>query len=140
MADDDYTPYALVADDDVMIRMDASDILQDAGFRVHEASGVEEALSILAQAGNAIQLLFSDVQMPPSELSGFDLARKRAADWPHIKIVVSSGEKRPGPGDMPEGAVFISKPFSAEVIYEQLDRLLPDGQKPEPLKVGRVRR
>jgi DNA-binding NtrC family response regulator len=119
--------------------MDASDILQDAGFRVHEASSVEEAYAILAQAGNAIQLLFSDVQMPPSELNSFDLARRCAAGW-HIKILVSSGQVKPGPGDMPDGAIFISKPFSADMIYDQLDRLLPDGQKPEPLKVGRVRR
>ena len=39
----DYTPYALVADDDVLIRMDASDILQGAGFRVHEASSAYAA-------------------------------------------------------------------------------------------------
>ena len=31
---DDYVPFALVADDDVLIRMDAVSILEDAGFRV----------------------------------------------------------------------------------------------------------
>ncbi len=39
------TPYALVADDDVIIRMDVVDILETAGFRVKEASNVEEALN-----------------------------------------------------------------------------------------------
>lgn len=38
---DAYTPYALVADDDAMIRMDAVDILEDAGFRVHEAANYD---------------------------------------------------------------------------------------------------
>ena len=131
---DDYTAYALVADDDVMIRLDASDILQDAGFKVHEAGGVEEAIDILKRTGASIQLLFSDVQMPPGELNGFDLARKCAEGWPHIKILVASGQISPNPGDMPDGAVFIGKPFTHEVVHE----LLPDGLKPERLKVGRV--
>jgi CheY-like chemotaxis protein len=134
--DDDFTPYALVADDDVLIRMDSSDILQDAGFRVHEASGVEEALAILAEAGSSIQLLFTDVQMPPGELNGFDLARRCAVHWPNIKILVASGQISPEHGDMPEGAVFVSKPITHEVIVERLLKLLPDGQKPKPLKVG----
>lgn len=136
----DYTPYALVADDDPLIRIDASDILQDAGFRVHEASSVAEALAILQQADPSIQLLFTDVQMPPGELNGFDLARRCSRDWPHIAIVVSSGMIKPKPGDLPDGAVFISKPFSAEVVFDHLQQLLPDGEKPEPLATGRKRR
>lgn len=67
---EDFTPYALVADDDVLIRMDASDILQDAGFRVHEAANADEARVILKQAGASIQLLFTDVHMPPSKGTG----------------------------------------------------------------------
>lgn len=134
---DDFTPYALVADDDVFIRLDAADILRDAGFRVYEAASVNEAFAILKEAGASIQLLFTDVQMPPGELNGFDLARRCASDLPHIKILVSSGQIKPQPGDMPDGAVFISKPFTADVIYDRLQELLPDGQKPEPLKVAR---
>ena len=137
---DDFTPYALVADDDVLIRMDASDILQDAGFRVHEAANAEEALTILEQAGASIQLLFTDVHMPPSKLTGFHLARECAADWPDIKILVASGQSLPQSGDMPEGAVFVKKPFSSDAIIDRLQELLPDGQKPEPLKIGRKRR
>ena len=75
---DDYTPFALVSDDDTIIRMDAAHILEDAGFRVYEASLVLEALSILEESNASIQLLFTDVQMPPGELNGFDLARKCA--------------------------------------------------------------
>lgn len=131
---DDFTPYALIADDDAFIRMDAAHILEDAGYRVHEAANVEEALSILDRAGSGIQLLFTDVQMPPSERDGFDLARQCANDWPHIKILVASGQAKPGPGDMPKGAVLIGKPFSADVVYDRMQELLPDGEKPEPLK------
>ncbi|MBD8555089.1 response regulator [Rhizobium sp. CFBP 8762] len=130
---DNLTPYALVADDDPLLRMDASDILQEAGFRVHEAAGYDDAVSILKEAGASIQLLFTDVQMPPGQMNGFHLARHCARDWPDIKILVASGQIKPGPGDMPDGAVFVSKPFSSKVIHDRLQELLPDGQKPEPL-------
>jgi len=88
---DNYTPYALVADDDVIIRMDAVDILETAGFRVKEASNVEEALELLESDANRFQLLFTDVQMPPSEITGFDLANKCSKNWPHISILIASG-------------------------------------------------
>lgn len=72
--------------------------------------------------------------MPPSQMTGFDLARRCAEGWPHITILVASGQAKPQPGDMPEGAVFIGKPFSEEVVYDWLQELLPDGEKPEQLK------
>jgi CheY-like chemotaxis protein len=76
---DEHTPFALVVDDDALIRMDAVHILEEAGFRALEAAAPEEALSVLEQRGDRIQLLFTDVQMPPSEHDGFYLARKCAA-------------------------------------------------------------
>lgn len=130
---DQFTPYALVADDDALIRIDAVTILEDAGFRVHEANNVEESLEILAEAPNSIQLLFTDVHMPPSERTGFDLARECAEKWPHIGILVASGMAKPQPGDLPEGASFIQKPFSSDVVIEHLQNILPDGRKPERL-------
>ncbi|MDB6455017.1 response regulator [Falsirhodobacter sp. 20TX0035] len=130
----DLIPFALIADDDALIRMDVVHILEDAGFRVHEAANVEEALSILDHAGDSIRLLFTDVQMPPSKRDGLELARECAKGWPHIKILVASGRAKPGLGDMPKGGVFIGKPFSADVVYDRLQELLPDGEKPETLK------
>lgn len=130
---DDTAPYALVVDDDALIRLDAVDILEDAGFRVLEAFDVESAVEVLEQSGDDIQLLFTDVQMPGSR-NGFALARDCAKGWPHIKIVVASGQARPNENDMPADAVFIAKPFSADIVHARLIELLPDGQKPEPLK------
>jgi DNA-binding NtrC family response regulator len=126
--------YALVADDDAMIRMDAVAILEDAGFGVHEAGGYEEAMAILADAADSIHLLFTDVQMPPGKMNGFHLARQCAESWPHINILVASGMMEPAPGDMPKGAVFVKKPFSAEVVYVRLQEILPDGAQPEKLR------
>jgi DNA-binding NtrC family response regulator len=126
-------PYALVVDDDGLIRMDAMDILADAGFRTFEASDGDRAMTLLGLEHAAIVLLFTDVQMPGSR-DGFAVARETASRWPHIAIVVASGQVHPAPGDMPEGARFIGKPFTADMVHDHLREILPDGQKPEPLR------
>lgn len=131
---EEHTPFALVVDDNALIRMDAANILEEAGFRVLEAATPEEALSMLGQRGDNVQLLFTDVQMPPSELDGFYLAKECAASWPEIGIIVASGQIEPKAEDLPEGAIFVRKPFSADVVHDHLQRLLLDGKKPEPLR------
>ncbi|MCJ2086015.1 response regulator [Methylobacterium sp. E-005] len=126
-------PYALVVDDDGFIRMDAMDILAEAGFRTFEARDGDTAMALLGREHAAIVLLFTDVQMPGSR-DGFAVARETASRWPHIAIVVASGQVQPEPGDMPEGARFIGKPFTADMVHDHLREILPDGQKPEPLR------
>lgn len=130
---DRHSPYALVADDDALIRMDACEILKEAGFRCYEAATAEQAAELLGTFGQNVQLLFTDVNMPPGTMTGFDLARQCARDWPEIGILVASGGMTPGPGDLPEGAEFISKPFTSQVVHEHLLKILPEGRRPEPL-------
>ncbi|MGI4765803.1 MAG: hypothetical protein ACRYGP_12215 [Janthinobacterium lividum] len=80
-----------------------------------------------------IVLMFSDVDMPGSR-NGFALARETAVRWPNVAIVVASGMRQPADGDLPEGARFIGKPFSAEMVHGHLREILPDDRKPEPLR------
>ena len=124
----DLTPLALVADDDPIVRMNAVSIVEAAGFRVIEAAGADQAHEILAVHHNTIQLLLTDVQMPPGKLNGFDLARACADRWPAIRILVASGMIRPAAGEMPENAKFIEKPFSDDVILEYLQGHTPSGR------------
>ena len=129
-------PHALVVDDDFVIRMEAMDILEEAGFQVIGAEHGHAALAVLETRHPDIALLFTDGQMP-GQIDGFALAHKVAVCWPHISIVVASGHVTPGPGMMPEKARFIGKPFSAELVYTHLQEMLPDGQKPPPLERAR---
>ena len=125
-------PFALVVDEYPMILMDTTVILEDAGFRVHEAMDGDEAKALLSDRADGIVLLFSDVDMPGST-SGFDLARYVRHHWPHIAIVIASGHVLPREGDMPEEATFIAKPFNKRTVHAHLAEMLPDDKKPEPL-------
>jgi CheY-like chemotaxis protein len=127
-------PYALVVDDDALILMSACDILEEAGFRCHEAMSGEEAVALLEHQHESVTLLFSDVDLGPEGMNGFALARHVAEHWPAIEIVIASGHVLPQSNEMPEKATFIAKPFNERVVHEHLAAKLPDGKKPEPLK------
>jgi CheY-like chemotaxis protein len=63
-----------------------------------------------------IHVVFTDVQMPGS-MDGLRLARFVRGRWPPIKIVASSGNFRTRAGDLPEGSLFLPKPYRpAQVI------------------------
>ena len=126
-------PHALVVDDDALILMDATSILEDAGFVVLEAMNVAQAMKVLGEHHGRVDVLFTDVQMPGDE-DGFDLARRTAESWPHIAIVVASGQVRPGPDDLPEGATFVAKPFSPNVVRHYVRQTLPADRQPGPLR------
>lgn len=127
------SPYALVVDDDFLIRTEAVAILEEAGFLVLEADSGDMAYTLLETRHPDVVLLFTDVQMP-GELDGFALARKVAISWPHISLVVASGHIHPRPGVLPAKACFIGKPFSSEIVQAHVRNMLPEGQTPEPLR------
>nr|WP_244625722.1 response regulator [Methylobacterium mesophilicum] len=116
-----------------MVRMAAVDILEEAGFTTFEAASGDKALLVLEEHHACLTLLFTDVQMPGVH-DGFALARKVASTYPHISIVVASGQIKPGPNDLPDGAHFIGKPFSARIVHHHLHEVMPDEQKPDPLR------
>lgn len=123
--DADAAPHALVVDDNAVILLDSCMILEDAGYLTLDARTGDDALLLLQEYDGKVQLLFTDVRMP-GKLDGFALAREVACRWPAIVIVVTSGEAVPQPGDLPDGATFIGKPFSAQIIYQRLRQLLPE--------------
>lgn len=112
-------PIALVVDDEPLILMDTADMVAEEGYSVVEASTAQEAFEFLEKL-SSLQLLLTDVQTP-GKIDGFELARTVAGRWPHIKVVVASGAATPREGDMPEGAVFISKPLTKELVHEVIN-------------------
>jgi two-component system, response regulator PdtaR len=102
-------PVVLVVEDDLLIRLYAVQIIEEAEFDVVEASNADEAIAIL-EARPEIAVLFTDIQMPGS-MDGLKLAAAVKGRWPPIKIVATSGLVHVGPDDLPEGGRFIPKPY-----------------------------
>ena len=83
----------LVVEDEMVLRMRAVDIVEDAGFTPVEAVNADEAISIL-EARSDISLLLTDIQMPGS-MDGLKLAHAVHDRWPAIKIILVSGQGEP---------------------------------------------
>ena len=109
---------ALVVDDEALLRMTATFMLQDAGYRVLEAANADEALARLRERQD-ISVLITDVNMPGT-LNGFDLARLVERDWPSIAIVIVSGERRPAADELPRGGCFFAKPYDPDGMVRQI--------------------
>src|ERR1700719_3579750 len=83
-------PKVLIVEDEMMLRMRAVDIVEEAGFTPIEAVNADEALAIL-ESRLDIELLFTDIQMPGS-MDGLKLAHAVHRRWPSIKIILVSGK------------------------------------------------
>ena len=82
-----------------------------------EAADGEEALTILDQRATDIGALVTDVRMPGT-CNGLELARRVAAQWPWISILVTSGNFDERPPGLPEQAQFLSKPWRPEAVLD----------------------
>ncbi len=113
MEDQINTPaIVLLVEDEAILRMFVSDALrEEGGFRVIEAANADEALTLLEAAGDNVQALITDVEMPGS-MDGFTFTRVVRKAWPHIGLVVVSGRMKPQRDEVPEGSVFLAKPFA----------------------------
>jgi CheY-like chemotaxis protein len=108
--------FVLVVEDEPILRMNAIDMVEDAGFDVLEAENAHAALRLLEVHGHEVAALFTDIHMP-GPMDGLDLTRVVHERWPHILPVVTSGRARLGDGDLPDSGRFINKPYRlSEVI------------------------
>src|ERR1700682_1954007 len=117
-------PVVLVVEDEFLIRMNAAEMIEEAGFQVVEAANADEAVAIL-EARLDIAVVFTDIQMPGS-MDGLKLARAVRNRCRPIHIVATSGLVDVRTGDLPEGGRFLPKPYSPAQIIGTL-RELTDG-------------
>ncbi len=107
----------LVVEDEMLILLDLIDSLADCGIESLPLSTTEGAAATLLKS--PVDALVTDIELP-GPVSGLQLAREAALLRPGLPIVVMSGGVRPGPADLPQGAVFIPKPCSARQIIAAL--------------------
>jgi CheY-like chemotaxis protein len=111
----------LLVDDHPEVRSTTAALLRDIGHSVIEAPTGAEALDLLRERGNGIDLLLSDYAMP--QLSGTDIvaiARRFRPDLPALLITgyADSDEIRARPEDVG----ILSKPFSLPDLAAALNK------------------
>jgi CheY-like chemotaxis protein len=118
-------PKVLIVEDEMMPRMRAVDIVEDAGFSPVQAINADQALSIL-ESRSDISLLFTDIQMPGS-MDGLKLAHAVHDRWPAIKIILVSGQMNPSDAERPKDSRFFGKPLSDGQMIAELQAMVGAG-------------
>jgi len=114
----------LVVDDSAAIRKILQRVLRQTGMafgQIHEAGDGEEALAVMA--GQHIDLVLSDINMP--HMDGLQLLAclKESAAWhlvPVVMITTEGGEAKVGEAVRLGAAGYVRKPFTADQIREKL--------------------
>lgn len=118
-------PNVLVVEDEMVLRMRAVDIVEDAGFTSVEAVNADEALAIL-ESRSDIDLLLTDIQMPGS-MDGLKLAHAVHDRWPGIKIILVSGQVKPSDAERPADSRFFGKPLGVGQMIHELQAMVGEG-------------
>ncbi len=118
----------LVVEDEGGIRALVRKILRRQGYNVFEASHGEEALALLAQPGNKVDLLLTDVMMPG--MNGVELSQRALAGHASLKVLFVSGytdESVLESGQFPAGTAFLQKPFTLGSLLGKVREVLDGG-------------
>jgi two-component system cell cycle sensor histidine kinase/response regulator CckA len=78
-----------VVDDVDLVRDFAQKFLQMAGLTVLVAGSGQEALQVLENAAEPVDIMFTDYNMP--KMNGIELMEQVAVRWPKIKFILASG-------------------------------------------------
>lgn len=100
---------ALLAEDEVFIRLDVAQMLEAMGLEVTEVATAEEGVALIRK-GARFDLVITDINMP-GKLDGLDLAEEVRRLSRETKIVVMSGKVSPDDAVKHLYDLFISKPF-----------------------------
>jgi two-component sensor histidine kinase/ActR/RegA family two-component response regulator len=118
-------PTVLIVEDEMVLRMRAVDIVEDAGFTPIEAVNADDALAIL-ESRSDIELLFTDIQMPGS-IDGLKLAHAVHERWPKIKIILVSGQLTLTDADKPADSRFFGKPLDVKTMIAEMQDMMGKG-------------
>jgi PAS domain S-box-containing protein len=110
---------ALVVEDEPLVRLYLTQTIEQLGYEVLEAGSANQATATLATRQD-ICVVFIDVGLP--DANGLDLASSVTTNYPHMRIVVTSGYGDPTEGAFPSNPKlnFLPKPYDADAVRHAL--------------------
>jgi hypothetical protein len=119
------SPTVLVVDDNTLIRLMVTNILNDHGMRALPASCAKEALAIMDELDEHPSLLISDISMPG--MSGIEMAGIAKNRCPGLKVLFISSRPEFYDGFkqdvLPEGRL-LRKPFQRSELLNRVVNIL----------------
>ena len=129
----------LVVDDDPSMRLICVKTLRAEGYTVLEAEGSSEALQVLATYHEPIDLLLTDLMLPPPGLQltstqnpyprvhGHDVIQRALAIKKTLRVILMSSlsyHERKAYQTITDQVPFLQKPFSVEIMMQLVHEVL----------------
>lgn len=118
----------LVVDDENDLLTLAGDMLKILGYTTLTCADGNQALNLLLDKENSIDLLFTDVVMPGG-INGFELAQQALLLHPDLKILFTSGcagKIAPKSGQLPFAPQILYKPYNEQDLAIRIREALED--------------
>lgn len=113
----------LIVEDEKEVRELLEVVLNNLGYRVYSASNGLEAEELMKKFGKEVNLLISDIVLPDSR--GHELAKKFLGEYPHLKILLTSGYPDEKINLEKEQKIdFLSKPFTPKTLAMKIRAIL----------------
>jgi signal transduction histidine kinase len=113
----------LVVDDDLLVSMGTSAMLEDLGHSAIEASSAAEALEVLG-SGTDFDLVITDHAMPG--MTGAELARLIFSNYPSLPVILASGyAELPNDHGLAQ-LLRMTKPFTQEQLHVTVTRAVTE--------------
>jgi len=115
----------LVVEDELAVRELVRKVLERSGYRVLVASTPHEAMQVVAEHSESIDLLMSDVVLP--QMGGPALAAQVNAQAPNLRVLYMSGYTDDAivhHGVLDPGTPFLQKPFTARALTKKVKEVL----------------
>lgn len=119
------TPTVMVVDDNILIRLMVTNILNDHGMRALPAACAQEALAIMDELDADPHLLISDISMPG--MSGIEMAKIAEGRCPGLKVLFISSRPELSDDIQRQGVSdtrLLRKPFQRADLLDCVTELL----------------
>jgi CheY-like chemotaxis protein len=118
------TETVLLVEDEAPLRSLLRELLEASGYTVLEAGHGVEAIAVAREHPGTIHLLLTDLVMP--QMTGRELSERLLSLRPEIEVLFMSGYAAGGPPqhEIPSGAAYIEKPFTADSLAGAIRALL----------------
>jgi len=109
----------LIEDDEATLQV-AAETLRATGYRVVAAADFQAAFEFF-DSGEAVDLMITDIRMPPGTPHGFAMARMARSRRPGLKILYMTGYRDIPPSEAADAAgKVIRKPVKPEELIAEV--------------------
>lgn len=110
----------LVVEDDDIVRMLTLEVLDELGYTTIEAADATQALKVLEDLDQPLELMMTDVGLP--DMNGRELADKAREIRPSLPVLFATGYG--DSADIPADMHMIGKPFSIDQLRDKVVAIL----------------